>query len=393
MSTTMFLRKITNRGNIRNSFRALQRAVSTTSNSGISPPSLLYDRDPQPQFTDPETQKLLRSMTQLQLKKVFDKTTVPDNSVDYKLMTVEMLEKEFRKTIERAYRRLQMPPVVQMKTDEQRIISKDSALSGFSDTKFVVTDITYGLSQSDRKVVVRQTDGTLEYAPMEVTKRMRQLYFPINGRSIRVPRMFEDEHLQRCLDEQKYLFILNRMVVQFEPYEPEFHYISSRVYQHINETKQFDVLRSTRHFGPMSFFFAWHRCIDDLLYDMVRRDYLQNAAELIALLYKLHGIETNYKDLLNQLDIIKPEEDLALKELNKELKRSSKGVKEDIQSTIGKTNADFEADELCLNFIEDYISTHALKKVQLELAAQTLKEINAEKRQLLEGLSKAHGVS
>ncbi|XP_054726817.1 28S ribosomal protein S22, mitochondrial [Anastrepha obliqua] len=393
MSTIMFLRQLSNTGNLRRSFRLFQRATSSTSSTDTSSTTLLYERDPQAQFTDHETQKLLQSMTQLQLDKIFEKTTVPDNSVDYKLMTVEMLEEEFRKTIERAKKRLEMPPVVQIKKDERQIISNDVAISGFSDSKYVITDITYGLRQSERKVVVRQTDGTLEYAPMEITKRMRQLYFPLNGRSIRVPRMFEGEHLQRCLEEQKYLFILNRMVVQFEPYEPEFHHISSLVYQHINETKQFDVLRSTRHFGPMAFFYAWHRCIDDLLYDMVRRDYLQNAAELISLLYKLHDIKSNYKDLLKQLDQIRPGEDLALKELQNELKRASKNVKEDIESTIGKTRADFEADSLCLQFIEDYISKHALKKVQLELATQTIKEINAEKRQLFEGLNKAHGVS
>ncbi|XP_036323489.1 28S ribosomal protein S22, mitochondrial [Rhagoletis pomonella] len=393
MSTIVFLRQIINHGNLLGSFRVLHRVPLSTGNTGASSATLLYERDPQPQFTDPETQNLLRSMTQLQLDKIFQKTTVPDNSVDYKLMTVAMLEEEFRKTIARAKERLQMPPVVQIRKDEHKIISNDSALSGFSNTKYVITDITYGLRQSERKVVVRQTNGTLEYAPMEVTKRMRQLYFPLNGRSIRVPQMFQDDHLQRCLDEQKYVFILNRMVVQFEPYEPEFHHISSKVYQHINESKQFDVLRSTRHFGPMAFFFAWHRCIDDLLYDMIRRDYLQNGAELIALFYKLHGIESNYKKLFKQLEEIKPEEDLALKELNKELKRTSKDVKEDLESTIGKTRTDFEIDDLCLQFIEDYISKHALKRVQLELAIQTIKEISSEKRQLFEGLSKAHGVS
>ncbi|XP_067617394.1 small ribosomal subunit protein mS22 [Eurosta solidaginis] len=390
----MLLRKLSNYGILRASLRSQQCTASTSSNVlDTTSSTLLYDRDPQPQFTDPETQKLLQSMTQMDLDKIFQKQSVKDNSVEYKLMTVEMLEKEYRKTVERARKRLQMPPIVQLKKDEPQIISNDSALTGFSDTKYIFTDITYGLRQSERKVVVRQTDGTLEYAPMEVTKRMRQLYFPLEGRKIRVPQMFKGEHLQRCLDEQKYLFILDRMIVQFEPYEPEFHHISSRVYQHINETKQFDVLRSTRHFGPMAFFYAWHHCIDDLLYDMVRRDYLQNAVELIALFYKLHGIKYNYKDILQKFDEIRPAGDVALKELNKELKRSAKNLKADIEDTIGKTAVDFEVDNLCLPFLENYISKHALKKVQLELATQTIKEINAEKKQLLEGLAKAHGVS
>ncbi|XP_013102739.1 small ribosomal subunit protein mS22 [Stomoxys calcitrans] len=376
-----------------NSLRTLvlKTSVRNTSIKGVT---LEYDKDPHPLFTDAETQKLLKSLTQLQVEKVFRKATMPKNTTEYKFMTTEELEEEFVKTIERAKSRLQMPPVVKVKEDTPRVISEDKALKGFSDTKYVITDISFGLKPIERKVVVRETDGTLRYAPMDVTKRMKQLYAPLAGRKIRTPKMFEDEHFQRCLDEHKYEFILDRLVVQYEPYETEYHRLCSKVYQHLNDTKEFDQLRSTRHFGPMAFFYAWHKCIDDLLYDMIRRDYLRNGAELIALYYKIHKVPENYSVLLQKLEQYTSADDIALKALRTPLKKAleSGDIHDEIESAIGKSARDFEMDELCLQFIESFISSHALKKVQLELAVQTLKEINAEKKQLYEGLSKAHGV-
>lgn len=375
--------------NLRNvTAKALFRNAST---KGIT---LEYDNDPQPLFTDPETQKLLKSITQLQLQKVFRHTTVPKNSTEYKFMTTEELEEEYRKTIDRAKSKLQMPPVVKVKEDTQRIIAEDKALKGFSDTSFVITDITYGLKLTDRTVVVRETDGTLRYAPMEVAKRMKQLYVPLTGRKIRTPKMFTEEYFQKCLEEHKYEFILDRLVVQYEPYEDEYHRLSSKVYQHLNETKDFDKLRSTRHFGPMAFFYAWHKCIDDLLYDMIQRDYLRNAAELIALYYKVNSVPENYTELMQKLEGYTPIDETVMKELKMSLNKAldNGNIHDHIETAIGKSGEDFEVDELCLQFIDHYIGTHALKKVQLELAVQTLKEINAEKKQLYEGLSKAHGV-
>lgn len=355
--------------------------------------TLEYDQDPQLMFTDSETQKILKSITQIQIDKVFRRAAVSDNSVEYRFMTTEQLEKEFMQTVEKAKKKLQMPPVVKVKEDVQKILSEDKALSGFSDTSFVIADISYGLRQTERKVIVRQTDGTLKYAPMDVAKRIKQLYVPLNGRKIRTPKMFDDEELQRCLEEHKYEFILNRVIVQYDPYEPEYHRITSKVYQHLNESKEFDQLRSTRHFGPMAFFYAWHKIIDDLLYDMVRRDYLCNAAELIALYYKIHKMPENYADLLKKLEQFNTVQEKALKKLKSTIKsKENDDIHEEIETAIGKSANDFLADEMCLEFIENYIGKHALKKVQLELAVQTLKEINTEKRQLFEGLNKAHGV-
>ncbi|XP_033163169.1 28S ribosomal protein S22, mitochondrial [Drosophila mauritiana] len=380
-----------------NGLQGVRQAIRQVSSAPTKPAALQYERDPQPLFTDAETQRLLQSMTQLNLDKVYRKRTVPDNSSETKFMSNEQLDNEFQDLVVRAQHMLQMPPIVQIKKDVERVIAKDAALKDFANSKFVFTDITFGRRQSERKVIVRDTDGTLAYATLDTTKRMNQLYFPLEGRQSYTPRMFAlEELLAKCLAEHKYEFILDRLLVQYEPHEPEFHNISARVFEHLNESKQFDLLRSTRHFGPMAFFYAWHRCIDDLLYDMIRRDYLHNAVELIALSYKLHNIPVEYQATLTELGKLHPTPaESALTELRSVFRRhdDKHNIEQEIHTAIGKKEPDFAADEISLKFIEQYIaSEHALKKVQLELAVQTLKEVNREKLMLFQGLKKAHGV-
>lgn len=42
------------------------------------------DKDPGPSFNNPDVQKLLKSMTRVQLEKVYKKRSVSDNTVEYK---------------------------------------------------------------------------------------------------------------------------------------------------------------------------------------------------------------------------------------------------------------------------------------------------------------------
>lgn len=260
-------------------------------------------------------------------------------------------------------------------------------MHSFDSCKYVITDITYGIDDTDRTIVVRQVDGTLENADAKTRKRINQIYFPLEGRKIRPPRMFQQENLKKCLDNFEYEFVLDRMCIQFEPYEQEFHDVSSEVYQHINDTKQFDILRSTRHFGPMSFFLAWHKMIDDLVIDMVKRDYLTNAVELICLMYNLNDIQydktilkelhrlTNSNHNLNKFDIAKSD------------------LQQELNDTVGKSMDQFKIDAICLDFIDNFNKTNGIKKSQITLCLQLYRDSNEEKRRLLEGLQKAHGVS
>lgn len=277
----------------------------------------------------------------------------------------------------------------QIKHDTPKTISKDPGLHSFSNSKYVITDITYGIDDVDRTIVVRQIDGTLENADAKIRKRINQIYFPSQGRKILVPRMFEPENLKSCLDRHEYEFVLDRMCTQFEPYEQAFHDVSSQVYQHINDTKQFDILRSTRHFGPMSFFLAWHKMIDDLVIEMVERDFLTNAVEVICLMYNLNDIQYDKTILkrLDQLTNVDQSNDVNGFAIAK------KGLEQELTDTVGKSSNQFKIDEICLEFIDSFCKSHGIKKSQIALCLQLYRNSNEEKKRLLDGLKKAHGVN
>lgn len=297
-------------------------------------------------------------------------------------MTTKQLEEEVRKKFRKAEHLLQMPPVVKVMEEKRKIISTDPALADFSESSFVFTDVTFGLKNSDRSVVIRNPDGVLEEAPYDVRKRVYQIYFPLAGRKFRNPKMFEPENMKRLLNNGEYEFLLDKLCLQFEPYEPKFHEITSQIYQHINEQKSFEKLRSTRHFGPMAFFLAWHKLIDELLLDMISNDYLRNGVELICLMFKLNAIEadTNILKKLWEVDNVERQIKSTIDSL---LSREDSSIKK-----IDKTNEDLHIDELCFEFIqESFVKQHALKKAQLELMLQTYKERHTELKNIAQGVN------
>ncbi|XP_035912156.1 28S ribosomal protein S22, mitochondrial [Anopheles stephensi] len=349
--------------------RLFSSSTTTAQTDGES--FLIYDKDPAPAFMRDDVQQLLKSITRLELEKVFRKRSVKDNTVEYRFMTDEQLRQELLQSIGKAQKMLQMPPVVQEQKDNCRVISKDGALKALSTSKFVFTDITYGLKNSQRSIVVRHPDGTLQEAPYEMRKRLNQIYFPLTGRSIHEPPMFEHAHLLRLLEEGKYEFVLDRACVQFEPYEKDYHQITAKVYQHVNESRSFDALRSTRHFGPFAFFLAWHKLIDDLLLDMIKQDYLRNGIELIVLYSTLHGTAL----------------DGSVKQVALEPQMPN------LFDAPEKSIEELKQDEQFLSIIEQFVNEHATKKVQLSLAVQAYREMASEKIRLAQGIRRMHGES
>ena len=77
--------------------------------------------------------------------------------------------------------------------------------------------------------------------------------------------MFKKENLDEILREDRYQYILDRNCEQFEPDNPEYIATAETVYDHINLNKSYDVLWSTRHFGPMLFYYVWEKKCDDMI--------------------------------------------------------------------------------------------------------------------------------
>lgn len=288
-------------------------------------------------------------------------------------MTAEQLESQVKAAAWRARHLLQMPPILKVQEDQTRIISQDPGLDGFSDSSVVITDISFDVKDTKRSVVVRHIDGTLETAPQSVRKRVNQIYFPRDNRKINDPKMFTSEYLQRVLDNHQYEFILDRACIQFEPYEREYHEITSKTYQHINSTKRFNDLRSTRHFGTMTFFLAWHKMIDDLVLDCIKRGYLRNAVEIILLHHKLHAIQEE-SSVEKCLEDHPDNRDVAKEYYTTMISGANDDLHQKIDYDAEKTREELARDEKFLKAIENYTKSHGVKKILLELAVQTYRE-------------------
>lgn len=288
-------------------------------------------------------------------------------------MTDDQLRQEVKQSIGKADRMLQMPPVVDVLRENPKVLSRDGALKGFSEAKMVFTDITFGLKNSKRMIVERLPNGTLQEAAYETRKRLNQIYFPLKGRYARMPKMFEPANLKKILEAKEYEFVLDRACVQFEPYEKQYHDLTATVYLHVTENKAFDLLRSTRHFGPMSFFLAWHRLVDDLLLDMIKRDFLRNGVELITLYASLHdGVEIQTESF-------------------DKLKEHVLSTEPPMFEAEDKSLEEIQQDEKYLAAIEQFVIEHCSKKIQLNLAIAAYREMAQERQQLTEGIRKMHG--
>lgn len=263
----------------------------------------------------------------------------------YKFVTDEQLQEMMKDAEVKADELLQMPPVLKIRGVRDRVLSRDPALQGYDAATYIFTDITFGIKNIDRIIIAREPDGTLREADWPLRDRMNQVYFPLPGRELKPPLMFQDNYLEKLLTRKEYEFILDRSCIQFEPDDLDYQRVTTITYQHVNDNNDFEILRSTRHFGPLAFFLLWHKEIDNLLLDLIQSSQIQEANVLLQLYEKFHKVELNVTGLQN-------------------------------------TEA-----------LEKYIKEFSNKRGSLELAVQAYKELEEEKKQMERDLKHVHGVA
>lgn len=258
-------------------------------------------------------------------------------------MTDEQLQEAMEKAAENANELLQIPPIVPVYDPKVKVLTIDPELRGLETHRFVFTDITFGVKDLDRSIVVRETDGTLVEADRALRNRINQIYFPVKGKHLHPPRFFEGQYFEDLLSRKEYEFLLDSACLQFEPDDPEYQRIVSIVYQHLNDNHYFEPLRSTRHFGSLTFFLVWHKTIDNLLLDLIETSHIDEAISLLKLYSKMHNVTFENREEFGE--------------------------------------------------IADYICRFSNKKAALELALQAYKNAVKEKQQLEDGIKAAHGLS
>ncbi|XP_017503966.2 small ribosomal subunit protein mS22 isoform X1 [Manis javanica] len=241
-----------------------------------------------PTFMDEEVQSILIKMTGLNLQKVFKPAVQELKPPTYKLMTQAQLEEATRQAIEAAKVRLKMPPVLEERAPINDVLAEDKILEGTETAKYVFTDISYSIPHRERFIVVREPSGTLRKASWEERDRVIQIYFPKEGRRVLTPIIFKEENLKIMYSQDRYADVLNLCVAQFEPDSAEYIKVHHQTYEDIDKHGKYDLLRSTRHFGGMAWYFVNKKKIDGLLIDQIKRDLVDDATSLIQLYHILY---------------------------------------------------------------------------------------------------------
>lgn len=268
---------------LRNLYRCEVQLFRQSSVAGLRKQDLFYDN---------EVQSILKSLTGTNHEKIFRVRRLGDPLTErsvFQFVTDEELKQLQQDAASKGEDKLQMPPVMDQREEKGMVLEKDPLLVGLDISNYVFTDITYGVSDRERLVVVRDTDGTLRTANWDEQDRMNQVYYPREERKHYVLPMFEPENLAELLkDEDKYEYILDRNCIQFEPDHPLYIRTAETVYNYINQKKTFNALHSTRHFGPMVFYLCWSNQIDEFIVHQILNQNLAGAAEAVKLYTKLH---------------------------------------------------------------------------------------------------------
>ncbi|XP_074655104.1 small ribosomal subunit protein mS22-like [Tubulanus polymorphus] len=274
-------------------WNASSSGIHTTTNRKDDSPTEITEqtsviRDVEGIFLNPRVQEILLKITGIDAHKVNRPRKERLKPPKYELLSDEQLKQVQAEAMKTVVNKLKMPPVMNPRKQIETVLTKNPELEGLDDCKFLFTDISPGHSDRERLIIAREPDGTLRNASWAERQKALQIYFPKHGRKLRTPHMFEEEHLNRILKEERYEYILERALIQFEPDDPHYIHITHKVYDFINDKKHFDHLRSTRHFGCMTLHFTIQKTINNLLVDTLQSDLLDNAADLVRLYTIVH---------------------------------------------------------------------------------------------------------
>ncbi|XP_062516548.1 small ribosomal subunit protein mS22-like [Corticium candelabrum] len=241
-------------------------------------------------FFDRRVQTLLSEMTGLNLDKVFAPRKERLRQPKYQLMSEEQFAKAEEDSIEKAKKLLRMPPVLEQRKDIDEIIDHDKLLDGHDvdNANLVFMDISLDIHNRDCRIVVREPNGVLRQATWAERDKMRQIYFPVEGRKLHIPALLQSENLQSLFAQGKHEYVLDVANVQCDPDSEDYIRVHEETYEDINKRQCHEVLRSTRHYGGMVYHLLKKDLIENLLLSILEGGRMDDAERLIKLHHLFH---------------------------------------------------------------------------------------------------------
>lgn len=269
----------------------------SVSASALSAHELNYRLDPKHAKYDPEraflkkdVQKILYRVTGFAEERFNSQNRLTEmlELPIHRFLTVEEYEIEKTRGNLRARQKLKIPPVMAPRAPGGDVISAEPKLDKLLEFKLVFTDITNGVKDRDRVVVVRDVDGTLRNASWDEKMRLCQTYFPKSGREAFLPRVFQTEFLTQALKHVSATYLLNHACAQLEPDDPDYIRVTHAIYEDVDLKGTYEELHSTRMFGGLAFYLGGVARLDGLILDRLLRGRIADAADLVRLLNVLH---------------------------------------------------------------------------------------------------------
>ncbi|KAK4293886.1 hypothetical protein Pmani_033451 [Petrolisthes manimaculis] len=308
------------------------------------------DRDPAPLFFEDEVQVVLQRVTGMDIDRIFRRRQQEKKSTPpkYQFLTNEEVDEYMSEARVKAESLLQMPPVLKERQPINNILETNTSLQAHHTDKYVFADITFGVSDRNRTILVRETDGTLRSAWWEERDRINQTYNPRPGRNVVMPKLFNDENLKSALARQEYEFVLDRVCAQCEPDSSVYQRVCVCVYDALDTHHHHNTLYSTRHYGPMCFYLAWNKRIDSLLVSLIQEEKINTASDIVYLYQLIH--------------------------------KDCKSAKLNIEHTQH------------VEFIKGYIEEDCLQRAQVQLALQCYQDLQHQRQQHQHNVTNAHGL-
>jgi len=181
---------------------------------------------------------------------------------------------------------MQTPPAAV----ESVVLTKDARCAN-PRYEMVFTDISKGkgITASNRRLFVREKDGTLRTADQDERNRLNQMYFPRQNNPLRLPIIFEeDDTLAAVLLFNRHPSILDS-ICKVRPADSPM-YISThiKIYEDIDSKHIFSLLQDTVHWYGFCRWAIAERKIDNMLMVLLQTVRLKDADALAKCVHTMH---------------------------------------------------------------------------------------------------------
>ena len=101
------------------------------------------------------------------------------------------------------------------------------------------------------------------------------------------------------MKEKKYMQLLKEACVHFEPDDPEFIRVTNRVYEVVDSTQDYDLIWSTRFYGPLVYYLTWFKKLDNIISYYLNKMNIEDV-RLIIKLYSLINPDCKVAKLMKE---------------------------------------------------------------------------------------------